>query len=291
MIFESIIHCTPIDKGWSGDRKFCAVTADGSKFLLRISPMERYEQRSREFAKMQEAAALGISMPLPLEFGACEEGIYVIFSWIDGRDARDCVPGMPCQVQYGLGLEAGRILARLHTLPAPEGQPDWADYFWTKTEQKISRYLTCGAQYENGEAMVRYLMENRYLLSNRPVTCQHGDFHIGNMMVERSGKLVVIDFDREDYGDPWEEFNRIVWCAQEAPEFARGRVDGYFEGNVPEEFWRLMAYYVCSNSIGSLPWALSYGQREVDTITRQASDVLMWYDNMNKVVPSWYRKE
>lgn len=51
---------------------------------------------------------------------------------------------------------------------------------------------------------------------NRPQCFQHGDYHIGNMMIE-NGKLVVIDFDRYDFGDPWEEFNRIVWCAQRRP--------------------------------------------------------------------------
>ncbi|MEK3769068.1 hypothetical protein MKY14_10950 [Paenibacillus sp. FSL R5-0887] len=28
--------------------------------------------------------------------------------------------------------------------------------------------------------------------------------------------------DRFDYGDPWEEFNRIPWCALTSPEFASG---------------------------------------------------------------------
>ena len=51
------------------------------------------------------------------------------------------------------------------------------------------------------------------MLANRPQSFQHGDYHIGNMMIENN-KIVIIDFDRYDFGDPWEEFNRIVWCAQ-----------------------------------------------------------------------------
>jgi aminoglycoside phosphotransferase (APT) family kinase protein len=27
---------------------------------------------------------------------------------------------------------------------------------------------------------------------------------------ETDPKIVIIDFDRYDFGDPWEEFNRIV---------------------------------------------------------------------------------
>ena len=31
MILESIVNKSPIVKGWSGDQKYCAVTADGTK--------------------------------------------------------------------------------------------------------------------------------------------------------------------------------------------------------------------------------------------------------------------
>ena len=73
------------------------------------------------------------------------------------------------------------------------------------------------------------------------------------MMITQDGVLTIIDFDQDDFGDPWEEFNRFVWCAQAAPAFASGMVDGYFDGNVPMEFGKLLALYICSNSLSSLP--------------------------------------
>ena len=108
------------------------------------------------------------------------------------------------------------------------------------------------------------------------------------MMIDRSGRLTVIDFDRDDYGDPWEEFNRIVWCAQAAPAFASGMVDGYFNRNVPVEFWQLLALYISSNTLSSLPWAIPFGEKEIQVMRHQAAQVLDWYDNMNNVVPKWY---
>ena len=109
------------------------------------------------------------------------------------------------------------------------------------------------------------------------------------MMIER-GKLVIIDFDRYDYGDPWEEFNRIVWCAQSAPRFAVGMVDGYFDGCVPMAFWRLLALYISSNTLSSIPWAIPFGEEEIRKFLDQAEEILGWYDGMKKVVPSWYNK-
>ena len=112
---------------------------------------------------------------------------------------------------------------------------------------------------------------------------------MGNMMISQS-ELIIIDFDRFDYGDPWEEFNRIVWCAQASPKFACGMVDGYFDGQVPYQFWQLLALYICSNTLSSIPWAIPFGQKEIDTMINQAKDVLSWYDNMKNPVPTWYRR-
>ena len=38
------INFEPITKGWSEDKKYCVTKADGTKYLLRISPIERFEK-------------------------------------------------------------------------------------------------------------------------------------------------------------------------------------------------------------------------------------------------------
>lgn len=290
-IYQNIISKTPIDKGWSGDQKYCAVTADEQKYLLRISTIDRLERKRREYEKMGEVAQLGISMCLPVEFGTCDEGAYSIHSWIDGEDAEEAIMAMDADAQYQYGLDAGRILAKIHTIPAPVDAPDWETRFNAKIDRKIAMYENCDLKYESGgDAFLKYIAGNRHLLHGRPQSYQHGDYHIGNMMIDRNGVLTIIDFDRDDYGDPWEEFNRIVWCAQAAPAFASGMVDGYFNGDIPMEFWKLLALYICSNTLSSLPWAIPFGEKEIQVMRNQATQVLAWYDGMAIVVPSWYLK-
>ena len=291
-LFGRIVQRTPIDKGWSGDWKYRAVTADGDVYLLRVSPPERQDRKQREFEKMAEAAKLGIPMCRPVEIGTCGEGVYVLQSWIDGEDAEPLIPTLDAGRQYQYGLDAGRILKKLHTLPAPADVPDWESRFQAKIDRKIAMYQACGLQYASGsEAFLRYIEENRHLLAGRPQTYQHGDYHIGNMMIDRSGTLHIIDFDRDDYGDPWEEFNRIVWSAQATPAFASGMVDGYFDGRVPMAFWQLLALYISSNTLSSLPWAIPFGETQIAVMQEQAAQILDWYAGMTQVIPSWYQPQ
>lgn len=280
-----------IDKGWSGDRKYCVRDEEGRRYLLRIASPERKMRVNSTFENMQRICRLGIPMCESLEWGECEEGIYVLQTWIDGDDAEKVVSAMSVQKQYAYGTMAGEILCQIHSIPAPPGAHDWEKYFNRKIDRKLAQYRDCPLKYPGGEKMIAYVEENRHLLSNRPVMYQHGDYHIGNMMIDREGRLVIIDFDKDDFGDPWEEFNRIVWCAQAAPSFARGMVDGYFSGHVPEEFWKLLALYIANNTLSSLPWAIPFGSEEVDVMLKQGRDVLRWYDGMRDPVPAWYREK
>ena len=288
-VFQNINSRTLIEKGWSGDQKYCAVTADGQKYLLRISTIDRLERKRREYEKMCEVAQLGIPMCLPVEFGTCDEGAYSIQSWIDGVDAEETIMAMDADTQYRYGWDAGQILAKIHTIPAPTDAPSWETRFNAKIDRKIAMYENCELKYESGgDAFLDYLACNRHLLKDRPQSYQHGDYHIGNMMIDKDGVLTIIDYDRDDFGDPWEEFNRIVWCAQAASTFASGMIDGYFDGNVPIDFWKLLALYICSNTLSSLPWAIPFGEGEIHVMRKQAAQVLEWYDGMKNVVPTWY---
>lgn len=279
-----------INKGWSCDKKYCVTTTDGVKYLLRVTPKEKSENRAEMFRMQQQVAALGVSMCKPVEFGKCDEGVYTVQTWVDGKDAEEIIPYLADSEQYAFGLEAGRILKVIHSIPAPENQPDWEPRFNAKMDRKIKMYNECPIKFDGAEDIIAYIESNRHLLANRPQTFQHGDYHIGNMMIEKN-KIVIIDFDRYDFGDPWEEFNRIVWCAQASPIFASGIINGYFDNEVPLEFWKLLALYISSNMLSSIPWAIPFGESEVHTMLNQAKDVLSWYKNMQKPVPTWYVKQ
>lgn len=103
----------------------CMASASGTVFvwsktsvyLLRVTPFQKSGKRVEMFHMQQKASELGIPMCRPVEIGACEDGVYILQTWIDGEDAEEVLPKRSDAEQYEYGLEAGRILCRLHTLP------------------------------------------------------------------------------------------------------------------------------------------------------------------------------
>lgn len=78
----TLISKEPINKGWSCDKKYCVTADDGVKYLLRMTPEEKSENRVEMFRMMQQLAALDVSMCKPVEFGKCNQGVYIIESWV-----------------------------------------------------------------------------------------------------------------------------------------------------------------------------------------------------------------
>ena len=279
-----------IEKGWSEDKKYCVTDINGTKYLLSITPAKRYEDRKSLFAMLERVTVLDIPMCKPIEFGICTDGVYVVQSWIDGEDLEAILPLLPETEQYVLGLKSGEIVRKMHSIPAPATQEEWVPRFNRKTDYKINKYRECGLCFDGDNHVIEYIEQNRQLLENRPQCFQHGDYHIGNMMIEH-GELKIIDFDRYDFGDPWEEFNRIVWSAAASPHFATGQLRGYFGCEPPLDFFKLLAFYIASNTLSSIYWAVPFGPSDLETMIRQSQDVLKWFDNMRNPIPTWYLKD
>lgn len=286
MLYEKIKEKTPITKGWSEDKKY-KVKSDGRDYLLRVSPIEKESSRRHLFGLLKELSSLGIPMCEPVECGLCEDGFYTLLSWIDGVDVEQYLSFLDEKMQYSYGLEAGSVLKNIHFLPAPSDLEDWEERFSRKARKKIENYKNCGLSFPDDNKMMDYLEENFHLLKDRPQCFQHGDYHVGNMMMEKN-KLIIIDFDRFDYCDPWEEFNRIVWCVQASPSFASGMVDGYFGGEPPFLFWKLLSFYSSSNMLSSFPWAIPFGKKQIEIMMKQSQEILSWYNQMSLMVPKWY---
>lgn len=279
-----------IHKGWSNDKKYLLTNSEGEKRLLRVADLVYLEEKKHEFSALKKLEKLQIPTSRPLEFGICQDKkqVWMLLSWVEGNDLEAEISQLTIEKQYQLGIEAGKILKQIHQIPITQPEESWEKRFNTKIDHKIKSYQECGLELLGDEQLLSYLQQNRHLLKNRPQVFHHGDYHIGNMLLTPEKNVAIIDLNRMDSGDPWEEFNRIIFCSEASPYFASGRINGYFNHQVSEAFFRLLALYIASNALAAIAWAKKFGDDEVEFMMKQGRRVLEDYQGMKHVIPKWY---
>ncbi|HEM4051491.1 TPA: phosphotransferase [Streptococcus suis] len=283
-----IVSRQPLTKGWSTDQKYKVELEEGRFGLLRIAERPAYEAKRLEFQLVEKLFGLGLPVAEPISFWTDEKSVYTLYEWVEGQDMNEVASDLPDSASYDLGCQSGQFLRNLHALPTDQSQRDWNNYYQAKIDNKLAAYQAASHSYPNGQAMIDFVQANRHLLAGRPIAYHHGDFHTGNFLLGADGKLKILDFDRYDIGDPWEEFNRLIFTADLSPTFARGQVDAYFDGAIPEEFWRLLALYLTVNSLGALSWAEQVDPLQIPLMKEQADAVWTWYQGYSRLQPLWY---
>lgn len=282
----------PVNKGWSDDQKYRVKAGDGEVCLLRLADALQYDAKKKEYQIIQKYSSLEFLMSQPLGFGKTADGskVYMLLSWVEGRDLEEALPELSEERQYLLGREAGRILKQIHSLKL-----DAADVP-TKTKkekklQQLSRYEQSSVRISGDDTAVQYVKDHIDLLWQESPVYLHGDFHPGNMIYTPDGRLGVIDFNRWEIGDPYEEFYKLESYGREVSiPYCVGQIDAYFQGRVPEGFWKTLAVYVAHASLYSIKWAEKFGQQEIDGMVRRCRTAFEDYDGFVSVIPHWYRK-
>ena len=282
-----------IDKGLSSDRKYRIKTLSGEDLLLRLSDMEKYEEKKKEFQIIEKYSRLGFTMSMPIEFGVCSQNrnVYMLLTWVSGCDLEEMLPKLSEKDQYLVGRQAGAILKKIHSVQLePEDVP-----VRTKREKKLSqlsRYENSGLRIPGDETAIRYVKDHIDQIWLEPPVYMHGDFHPGNLIYTEAGSIGVIDFNRWEVGDPYEEFYKLEsFGAGVSIPYCAGQIDAYFDDSIPPEFWRANAVYTAQASLFSIKWAEPFGQEEIDGMVRRAEAAFRDFDHFRLTVPVWYTEE
>ena len=278
----------PVDKGWSSDRKFRVETGTGERLLLRLSDAAQREAKRKEFEIISKYATLGFDMSMPVDFGTCTAGVYMLLTWVEGRDLEDVLPGLSEAEQYRLGRAAGEILRRLHALPVEAVDMPTETKRRRKLKQ-LARYAASGVRTEDDGPVIDFVRDHIDRIWQRPPVYQHGDFHPGNLIHRPDGAIGVIDFNRWEVGDPYEEFYKLQSFGREiSVPYCVGQIDAYFGDAVPTDFWETLAVYVAHASLYSIVWAEPFGAADVAGMTRRCRLAMEDYEGFERSMPKWY---
>lgn len=278
----------PVTAGWSEDLKLKIETGAGT-FLLRVSPGDALARKQDEFAQLRQLNGQTDAFPAAIECGASPDGrqCYVLYGWIEGTEALQVLPTLSEESLYALGREAGRLLHKIHALPQARVIDSHAAIS-RKFELRRQQMREAGLTFAGYDTMVRLIESFLPLLRDTPTAYRHGDFHLGNMLVDAHGRLRVIDFNRSDFGDPLEDFNRLFTISrQSSPAFARGQIAGYFDPLPATFFPHVLCYILMDCSFGLL-WAQRYGQREIDFQMNLIAQITRDFDQLKSTRPGWF---
>lgn len=279
-----------ISKGWSSDSKFLVKTKAGNKLLLRLSDIEQYDAKKKEYEIITKYSELGIDMSLPIEFGICnkEKNIYILLTWVEGKDLEEVLSDLPEDKQYKLGREAGFILKKIHSVRVAE-QDVPKETRKVKKLFQLSQYEKSRVRIDGDEIVIKYVKNNIDQIWKKKPVYMHGDFHPGNLIYMADGSIGVIDFNRWKVGDPYEEFYKLEsFGIEQSIPYCIGQIDAYFDDDIPEDFWITLAVYVAHASLYSIKWAEKFGQKDIDGMVKRCLMAFKDYDNFKSHIPKWY---
>ncbi len=263
---------------------------NGTELILRTANIENYKRYcdSAMFSQYVHKK-LGLNMNLPIEVAACCDDTlaYILYTWVDGSDADEKILNLHTPDQAAIGEKAGALLRRIHNIKAPANILPWDLYFSKRLDELLGAYrYKIRGSFRGDKETIEYLRNNMGLLTDRPQTALHGDFRSGNLIITKEGEFGIIDFGSWCWGDPYMDFQCIRRSCS-AP-FSRGQINGYFEGNIPGDFFALMAFYTAADIIKHICDAHRCGKEEYEKAVRAAEKTVDEYAGFKGNVPSWY---
>lgn len=290
-LLKDAIMIEKLNKGYSSDEKYI-IHFEASKKLLRVAVIEEYEKKKLEFNILKSLSKYDVKCSQTVEVGLLEEWemCYTIYSYIEGAAAKEILHVLTDEVQYDIGIEAGKQLTKIHQLGAPPKVKPWYARTMAKHYRYVEAYKSSGIKIKDDKIILHFIEENKNLLKNRPNQFQHDDFHLGNIIVDNRKYAGVIDFGNFDWGDPFHDFVKLALFQREhSVPFSIGQIKGYFNDEVPEDFWMLYSIYVAMGVFSSVVWSFKFAPEQLDEMVVRVHNILEEHNNFEILKPVWFR--
>lgn len=290
-VLKAIKVIKKITAGYSFDEKYLLEDVNGEKYLLRVSAEELTELKKQEAEMIKEISSVDFNTQKLLQSGVFKKsrGYYLLFTWVEGTVLSGIIDELEISEQYNIGKKAGEFLKAVHSLSVKENHKPKNKKIPKKLIQ-LERYEQSDLRIPDDESVIHYIKENIDKICQYPPTYEHGDFHLGNLLYTPDKELGVIDFDRCECGDRYEEFYKTqIFDVERSVPFSVGLLNGYFMGPPPIEFWEANAVYIAHTSLHSIKWVEEYGENKIREMKKRAYYNFEAYDGFKRIIPKWYK--
>ena len=228
-----------------------------------------------------------------------------VFSYIEGEPLKDYLAKINKEETYMLGKSFGNDLRKVHLKEVDVLNfhiPHWYGiYKYTQkdiiNESNINEINEKAyAYYKENEDIIyeRYSTdvyyhkidgeyvydENGNIVIEKVLSFIFGDIRVDNLIVSEGNVYIKCPINI-DISDPFYDFKYLSLIALESEEFARGIIDGYFEGKVSRDFFKMLKYYTSE---------LIIKESEKTLDSKVVENIYSSYEDYNLEIPKWYKK-
>lgn len=284
------VEIHPLNKGFSADEKYIITDCNNQKYILRIFNISLFDVKKEQFNLIKEINESLDCFSKVIDFGMLDnEKGYLMFLYIDGEDCKKYIECLSDEESYKLGIEAGKILKKIHQINVKTPTKEWYDEYCERIELKIKYFNELGINIPKKDMIIDYLRDNKHLLKDRERTITHGDFQLSNLLI-KDGKINVIDLEKVSLTDPYQDFRYCILNLRVGDYFQTGMVNGYFDNQIPNDFFPILKLYVVETLITQIPWAMGVSEEEVKLGYDLFDAILYIYDDLRLDIPLWYRR-
>lgn len=273
--YKNAISISQLEKNWGIASKYL-VKVEDKKEIVEIADTFLYDRKNQEGSLIKKARKIGIPVASPIDIGYLSNGkTYFISSYIEGNDVYSSLKNLSKKEHYQLGVESGKYLKLLHKIEAPKKLDKWSNHILNKHKRYLEAYEYIGITFDGAKETNAFIEKNKEYLNTRPSTFQHDDYHLENIIIQDKKITGIIDFGNFDYGDPYFDFVKLaLFQRNESIDFAIGQLNGYFNNNIPEDFWLYYSIYCAMNVFSSIVWTLNFAPELKEDMFKRLQTIL-----------------
>lgn len=282
-----------INLGYSDEIKYHVIDYKNKEYLIKIGSSNYYDRKQLVSRMLKKIANLPFRKPLDFNCGYFNEknNVFSIQTWLDGDVLKDKINELPQTTKYMLGKIAGSCLKMIHKIELDPKDRIPLNLIRRRRAKKMLLYMNSNTKTNYDNILINFINDNINKI-NEFVPCYiHHDFHLNNLIVDKDLKLGIIDFDKAIVEDPILDLVKIqMYDVNVNYQFCLGVLNGYFDKNIPNDFWLKYAVLTAYNCLTLSLWANNKGFSEILKVNKIVENILKEYDNFNNLIPNWYYK-
>lgn len=277
-----------INSGASSVEKYKLIK-DNMYYLLRIYDARFMSSRYIALENMNLLYKNNVRVPKVYDKGLIDnEKGFALVEWIAGLSLENKLLTIDDEISYGKA--SADELKKMHTIKNDLKQPEY-ERFLTKFQNRITKLSNLNIKINQIKILENYVKNNISILKElNGSAIIHGDFHPGNIIVDKGNNIVFIDMDVCKIAHPWHDLSSNA-CNMEYPNFYSSVITNYFNGYIPEEFWKVYNVFGCYYVIDYLLYCIRNKEKTIADGEKKLLEYVEYTNGFQMEIPSWFNKK